>query len=392
MNYKTVLFKTTVRSLLVMQFLLLGACSWLDAFRDDDVVRPNELTKITEEVKMKRVWSVNVGKGQGKKFNRLSPVYANGKIYAASTNGIIVAVDAESGKTVWRQKTDYPITGATGAGNGLVLIGTANSLVVAFDETNGNELWQAHVTSEVLAAPVTNGRMVVVQTLDGSLIALDAQTGTQRWIYENSVPALTLRGTSAPRIIDNFVVSAMANGAVISVALDNGTLRWEERVAIPTGRSDIDRLVDIDGDLTINDAGLIIAPSYQGYVAAIDAVTGQTRWRSKESSYVGAGSGFGNIYIVDDLDNIKAYRTGQDTTIWVNELLLRRQLTTPLSFSNYVALGDFEGYVHLLSQVDGRIVGRFKVDGDGIRARMLYQGSTLYTYGNSGTLAAYTIR
>lgn len=388
MNYKIALF----RAIVLCQVLLLSGCSWLDSFRDDDKVRPNELTKIKEEVKLRKVWSVNVGKGQGKKFNRLYPAYFNGKIFAASNNGVVVAVDAVSGRTLWRDKTDYVITGAAGAGKGLVLIGTENSLVVAFDEASGKELWQAKVTSEVLSAPVTDGRIVVVQTVDGSLIGLDASNGNQRWIYENSVPALSLRGTSEPKIMENFVISALANGSVISVALDNGTLRWEERVAIPTGRSDIDRLVDIDGEIVVNDAGLIIAPSYQGYVAAIDAVTGQTRWRSKESSYVGAGSGFGNIYIVDDEDNVKAYRTGQDATIWSNDQFLHRQLSSPLGFSNYVAVADYKGYVHLLSQVDGRIVGRVKVDGDGVRSHMLYQDSTLYVYGNSGTLAAFRVQ
>ncbi|MGA0806760.1 MAG: PQQ-binding-like beta-propeller repeat protein, partial [Pseudohongiellaceae bacterium] len=173
--------------------------------------------------------------------------------------------------------------------------------------------------------------------------------------------------------------------------LDNGTLRWEERVAIPTGRSEIDRLIDIDGELILTDAGLVLAPSYQGYFAAIDAVTGQTRWRSEESSYVGASFGFGNLYLVDDADLVKAYRTGEDATIWESDALIRRQLSAPLGFSNFVAVADFQGYVHLLSQVDGRFVGRARVDRKGVRARMVNQGNTIYVLGNSGKLAALRV-
>src|SRR5690606_7227632 len=169
------------------------------------------------------------------------------------------------------------------------------------------------------------GRIVVVQTVDGKLAGLDAQSGTERWIYENDVPALSLRGTSAPLIIENFVIAAMANGTVVSIAADNGTLRWEQRVSIPTGRSEIERLVDIDGAVLLNEAGQIVVTSYQGYMAVIDAVTGQTRWRTEASSWVGNGSGFGNAYVVDDEGSVKAYRIGQEEPVWTSDSLLRRR-------------------------------------------------------------------
>lgn len=379
------------RSLLLLSVLLLSGCSWLDRLDKKDEPQPAELNRIEQEVRLRQVWSVGVGDGQGELFNRLKPHYANGKVFAASNDGEVLAVDAETGRRLWRQRTDYVITGGIGYGNGIVLVGTQNSQVVAFSEEDGSELWVAKVSSEVLAAPATNGRYVVVQSVDGNLTGLDAETGAQRWTYENTVPALSLRGTSAPLILEGFVLAALANGTVVSIAIDNGTLRWEERVAIPTGRSEIDRLIDIDGDLVLNDAGLVLAPSYQGYFAAIDAVTGQTRWRSEESSYVGAGFGFGNLYLVDDEDNVRAYRAGQDAVVWESDALVRRQLSAPLGFSNFVAVADFEGYVHLLSQVDGRLVGRTRVDRKGVRARMVNQGNIIYVLGNSGKLVALRV-
>jgi len=379
-------------SLLLAAVLLLSGCSWLDRLDKKDLPQPAELTRFDDEVRLRQIWNVSVGDGQGDKFNRLRPYYFDGKVFAASNDGVVLAVDAESGRTLWRARSDYQITGGVGYGNGIVLVGTENSEVVAFSEEDGAELWVAKVSSEVLAAPVTNGRYVVVQSVDGNVTALDASTGAQRWTYENSVPALSLRGTSAPLLVENFVIAAMANGTVLSLAIDNGTLRWEERVSIPTGRSEIDRLIDIDGDLVLNDAGLVLAPSYQGYFAAIDAVTGQTRWRSQESAYVGASFGFGNLYLVDDGDLVKAYRAGQDTSVWETDALIRRQLSAPLGFSNFVAVADFEGYVHLLSQVDGRLVGRARVDRKGVRARMVNQGNTIYVLGNSGKLAALSVQ
>lgn len=386
--------KRAARVLPGLLFLLLplAGCSWIDSLRQEDSDKPLDLERIDAQVRLDRLWRVKVGNGQGDKYNLLRPVLSGSQLFVASNDGDVMAVDAESGRVIWRQRTDEVITGAVGAANNLVLVGTENSQVLAFAQDDGRELWRTEVSSEVLAPPATNGRIVVVQTVDGKLAGLDAATGEERWIYENDVPALSLRGTSAPLIIENFVIAAMANGTVVSIAADNGTLRWEQRVAIPTGRSEIERLVDIDGPVLLNEGGQILVTSYQGYLAAIDAVTGQTRWRTEASSWVGNASGFGNAYVADDGGYVRAYRIGQEAPVWTNETLLRRQLSTPVGFSNYLAVGDYEGYVHLLSQIDGNVLGRTDVDGDGVRAPMIGQGNTLYVYGNSGSLVALRIR
>ena len=381
---------------LMLSLPLLYACSnlnpmnWISSNDDED--KPAELVDFSEEVKLRRVWSVKVGNGQGDKYNRLKAAIENNTIYAASNNGNVLAINRENGSRLWRTELDFQVTGGVGFGGNLVLLGTENSSVIALDAASGDILWETQVTSEVLSTPASNGNIVVVQAIDGKLSGHDARTGEQLWIYENTVPALTLRGESSPLIIENFVIAAFGNGTIVSLALNNGTLRWEERVAVPTGSSEIDRMVDIDGDLVLSDNGLLLVPSYQGYLAAIDAVTGQTRWRVEESSVNGASSGFGNIYVCDERDHVKAYRTSQETTVWVNEQLDLRRLTAPTSFSNYVAVGDFEGYIHLLSQVDGRFLGRTRVDSDGIRAPMQSRDNTLYVYGNSGNLSAYSVQ
>ncbi len=374
---------------------LLGSCGWnpLDWLSgNDDVEEPADLVDFDEEVRLRRQWSVNVGNGQGDKYNRLKPAITDDAVYVASNNGNVMAVDRESGDRIWRARLDSEITGGVGFGGGRVLVGTENSSVIALDAETGSILWETEVTSEVLSAPAANNNYVVVEAIDGKLSGHDADTGEQLWIYENTVPALTLRGTSSPLILENFVLAAFGNGTVVSLALDNGTLRWEERVAVPTGTSEIDRMVDIDGELYVSDNGLLLVPSFQGYLAAIDVVTGQTRWRVQESSASGASSGFGNIYISDDRGHVKAYRVGEDDAVWTNDQLDLRNVTAPSSFNNFVAVGDFEGYLHLISQVDGRFVGRTRVDGSGIRAPIISRDNLLYVYGNSGDLVAYAVQ
>lgn len=377
-----------------LSLVLLSGCGWnpFGFLSNDDEEEPADLVDFDEEVRLRREWSVNIGNGQGKKYNRVKPAVLGDSIYVASNNGRVTALNRENGDRLWRADLDYDITGGVGVGGGMVLVGTENSRVVALDAATGDIRWEVEVTSEVLGSPAASANIVVVQAIDGKITGHDPATGEQRWIYENTVPALTLRGTSSPLIIENFVIAAFGNGTVVSLATDNGTLRWEERVAIPTGTSEIDRMVDIDGDIYLNDAGLLLIPSYQGYLTAIDVVTGQTRWRVQESSAGGATSGFGNIYISDERGHVKAYRTGQDDLVWNNDLLDLRIVSTPRSFNNYVAVGDFEGYVHLLSQVDGRFVGRIRVDRKGIRAPMAIAGNTLYVYGNGGNLTALRVQ
>lgn len=386
------MYKQWFRVILVGVFAgLLGACSIFGD--DDDEQKPAQLENFDEEIRLQRVWSVNVGNGQGDKYNRLSPVINQDMIYAAANDGTVVAVDRESGRRQWRTRLDdTEVSGGTGYGNGMLFLGAVDARVIALDAENGELLWESQVTSEVLSTPVYGGGKVIVQTIDGKLIALDGSTGEQRWIYESTVPALSLRGTSSPLVAGNFVISGFGNGSVVSVALDNGTLRWEQRVAVPTGRTEIDRLVDIDGELLLTDNTTVVVPAYQGYLTALDINTGQVRWRQEASSVHGAASGFSNIYIANKDGAVRAYRLGQDQVVWENSALARRDLSAPATFNNYVVVGDFEGYLHFLSQVDGRFVGRTRSDRKGVRSVILARSNTLYVYGNGGRLAAYRIR
>jgi outer membrane protein assembly factor BamB len=207
---------------------LLNACS---IFSRNQVEQPAELSRITPEVNLRRVWSVNVGDGQGSHYNRLVPAIDGETIYAASANGNVVAVNKANGAVRWRQRTDAAITGGVGASSGLLLFGTRDARVVALDQSTGQQRWSTRVSSEVLSPPQSDGRIVVAQTIDGRLFALDPATGQQRWVYENTVPALSLRGSSKPLLAGNIVVAGFANGMIAAIDASNGFLLWEERVA-----------------------------------------------------------------------------------------------------------------------------------------------------------------
>ena len=352
---------------------------------------PAELTDFKEEVVLQKVWNRSIGDGQGDTYNMLVPAVENDRIYAADVTGEVVAMDRMNGDVLWKKDLDQPVSGAVGVGYGLVMLGTLRGEVIALDASTGEEKWHAKVSSEVLAPPATNGDIVVVQTQDDKVIGLDASTGTQRWLYDSTPAVLTLRGTGAPLVTNRLAIAGLSTGKVVALDTQNGVPAWEARVAIPQGRSELDRVVDIDGGLLLSGGTLYVA-SYQGRMAGIDLESGRVLWQRDASSYAGVAQGFGSVYTSLASGTVEGVDERSTTALWSNDALARRQLSAPEVFSSYVAVGDMEGYLHLLSQVDGRFVGRIRVDSDGLRARPLVVGDMLYVFGNSGKLEALTIK
>ncbi|CAG8866559.1 Outer membrane protein assembly factor BamB [Pseudomonas fluorescens] len=352
---------------------------------------PAELTKFTEEVVLKKLWSRSIGDGQGDTFNMLVPAIENDRIYAADVTGVVMSLDRNNGDVAWKKDLELPVSGAVGVGYGMVMLGTIKGDVIALDASTGEERWRSKVTSEVLAPPATNGDVVVVQTQDDRVIGLDAATGDRRWIYESTPAVLTLRGTGAPIVTNRLAVAGLSTGKVIALDTQNGVPVWEARVAVPQGRSELERVVDIDGGLLLS-GGVLYVSSYQGRVAGLDLESGRVLWQRDASSYTGVAQGFGNVYVSLASGTVESVDERSSSALWSNDQLARRQLSAPEVFSSYVAVGDLEGYLHLLSQVDGRFVGRERIDSDGLRARPLVVGDTIYVFGNSGKLEALTAR
>ncbi len=369
---------------LLLALLALGACS---IFSDDESEQPAELQRFDQEIELRQVWSESIGDGQGRHYNRLAPAIDGEMIFAAAADGTVVALDKISGDVRWRQRTGEEITGGVGAAGGMVVFGTRDAQVIALSQTDGERLWATAVSSEVLAAPQTDGRVVAAQSVDGRLTALNASDGVQRWVYDSTVPALSLRGTSKPLISGNTVVAGFASGIVAAIDATNGLLIWEERVAVPQGRYDIDRIIDIDGDPVLSGQTVFIS-SFQGNLLGLDLASGRIVWGMPGSSYNSLALGLGNIYWVNNFSHVLAVQNNTERTVWENEDLRLRRVNSPVTINNYVAVADFEGYLHLISQIDGRIISRDRVDRSGVRANILSEGDTLYVYSNSGRLVA----
>ncbi len=368
----------------------LGGCAWIgDWFiGTDNSPPPAPLVEIANPLNPPRAWETSVGDGTGKAFVKLVPAFEQGTLYVAAHDGEVAAVDAASGRTVWKIDTDLAITAGVGAGAGLVLVGTAKGEVVALRTESGAEAWRVRVSSEVLASPRIADGVVVVRSADGRFTGLDATSGRRLWVHASTVPALTLRGSAAPLLGQGVAVAGLENGRVLVLNLRSGQVLAEKALTAPRGRTEMERLVDIDAEPRAAGSVLYLAP-YRGAVSALDLQNGALVWTREVSSYAGLDLDPAHVFVSGADDAVYALDRRSGAVLWKQGELGGRKLTAPAAAGRLVAVGDFEGWVHLLDAGSGRIVGRVQVDSAGLAAPPLVRGGTLYAYGKSGKLAAY---
>jgi outer membrane protein assembly factor BamB len=368
--------------------VVLGGC----AGRSKDTSEPPaELTQFDQTLDIQRVWRGKVGGKSERLRLGLRPATDGARIYAGAYDGQVVSFDAATGEKQWSVKTEAPLTAGPGFGDGLLAFGTADGELIVLDAASGVQRLRQPIGSEVLAAPAIGSGVIVVRTVDGRLRGFSAASGATTWTVEQTLPALTLRGNTAPRVAGTLVISGFNNGRVGAYELTNGDLAWEVAIANPTGRSELERLVDVSAGLQIvgNDVYVV---GYHGRVVGIDLVTGGVIWQQDLSSYSGLGADLNNVYVTNDFDAVVALERGAGTQIWRQEALRLRDVTAPTRFANTVVVGDYEGYVHWLSPDDGSFLARERAAGERISAAPLVVGQNVYVQGDDGTIAAYTVR
>lgn len=347
--------------------------------------------KFESKIKLKQVWSDRFGKGYDKLYLKLLPATYEDRVFVADRDGRVMALDAATGKIVWEDRDKKRlISGGPGVGDGKVFVGTSEAEVVARDAATGKKLWIAEVSSEVLAAPRADKGVVLVRTGDGKLYALDSNTGVQKWVLDRTIPTLTLRGSAPAVIHEDMVLAGFDNGRLAAMDLATGKDLWEARLAEPNGRSDLERLVDIDAEPIIRGNTAYI-DSYQGRVAAVSLSDGSLEWTREMSSAEDVAVDEDNVYVTDERSTVWALSRADGSTVWRHKGLRNRKLTGPARYDNYVVVGDFEGYLHWLDAKTGELVGRERVDKERIITPPLQIGGGLAGYSSSGELAVWRV-
>jgi len=373
-----------MRRLFMLAALLIAAgCS-----KEKEVEPPAELVDIPARIKVARAWDANVGGGEVPLRLGLGVGVEGSRVFAASHGGDVVAFELASGKLLWRTDTKAPLAGGTGADGELVVVGSNEGDVIALDAANGAELWRVRVQGEVLSAPAVSGAGIVVRTVDGRLVALARDDGRVLWTVEQQIPRLTLRGAASPVIGGELAVSGFDNGKVLAASMRDGSVAWESAVAPPRGRTELERLADIDSAVRIKD-GDVYAVGFQGRAAMLALDTGQVWWSRDLSSYRGLDVDDDSVFVSTAEGSVVAMRRRTGAELWEQKGLARRGLSAPASIGATVAVADFEGYVHFLDKATGDFVARASSGGTRVSSPPVVAGDLLLVINDDGRITAF---
>lgn len=379
----------------------LGGCNWIKNLgKKDNVAPPAELVEFTPTVTVEKLWSTGIGDGADRSGAKMSPAIAAGRIYTAGVDGRVSALDAANGSTAWSEKSGKR-TGWFGRGgnsvrwsggpssNGdLVVVGGLDGQLQGLSADDGSMRWEAELGAEVISAPAIGDGIVVVRTQDGKVQGLDAATGSRRWVYDESVPALSLRGNASPLIGNGVVYVAFDNGRVIALSLADGSQVWSTPLSLGEGRTEVERLADADGRMVLDGNDLYVA-SYRGQVAALYADSGRVAWQRDLSSYSGVDVNATALVVSDADGAVWAFDRQSGANLWKQGELAHRWLSAPAIVGNSVVVGDLDGYLHWLSMDTGALVARERLGRKAIEGAPVAVDGVVYVEDVAGKLAAF---
>lgn len=368
--------------------VLLAGCSGKDIDPDE---LPAELVDFEPAFRVGKVWSANIGDGTERLRLALRPATDGTNIYAAAHDGRVSAFSADRGKRLWSVKTELPLSAGPSSDGDIVVAGSNNGELIALDAATGEQRWQIEVTSEVLGAPAVGMGKVLVQTVNGKLTALDAADGATLWSVQQSMPNLSVRGTAGPVIARDQVISGFDNGRLVCYTLDDGAVLWDVLMDPPSGRTELERLIDINSSPVVA-GGDVYATAYQGRLGAVALESGQLLWSREMSSHAGLSVDLSSIYVTDQRSELVAMSRGSGRELWRRNDLRNRDLTAPAIVASSIVVGDFEGYLHWFDLQTGELQARVKTGGDRIGARPLVLNDTVYVLADSGSLYAFRIK
>lgn len=360
-------------------------------------LEPAELVKFEPSVRVDRIWSTGVGKGEGRIGVRQAPLVHDGRVYAAAVEGGVHALDLQSGKEIWKyvpakekKQPKLRLSGGPGAGDGLVVIGTLDGQVIALDAANGSEKWKAKVPGEVITAPAVAQGLVFVRSNDGRTTAFDAATGEQRWFNSQELPTLTVRGNAPVVTGPGVLFIGNDDGTLSALAMQDGRPLWEQMVGTPEGRTELERMADVDG-APVLEGNTLYVTSFKNETMAIEGPTGRPLWSRDHGGAGGVAISSGNVVVTDGKGTVYGLDKNSGSAMWSQQALARRSVTGAAIQGDYAVVGDYKGYVHWLRLSDGELAARAKSGGDALLAQPVVADGILLVQNVDGKLTAFRL-
>jgi len=360
---------------------LLAACT-----SEPPPVPPSELQPFTSEVQVLRLWSAKAGEAGRGVFE---PYIGDNQVVVANGSGRVTSYAPGTGIRQWRSELGAKLTSGVGGSQDLLFVSDRDARVHALDSNSGAIEWQASAGSQVSMPVVSAFGVAMVRSSDGRVAALEIDDGEERWSVSNAPPALSLNGYSRPLLLDGGVLIGLDDGRLQALNLSNGRLIWESVLSVPRGRSEVERLVDIDADLLVDDEGIYVA-NYQGKVARLEPGRGEVVWSAPLSAGSGIALDDASLIVIDDNDVVHKFNKNDGQKLWSNDTMTGRRLSPPaFSAEGDLLVGDLEGYLHVLDNQTGKALGRIRISDSPIQARPALLEETVYVLARDGTLAGY---
>jgi len=377
---------------------VLSGCTTVKGWFTDDkkaaekaAVEPLPLEKFEQTVKIDKLWSASAGDGEKLLGAKQGPAVFDGHVYAAAIEGGVRALDLQTGKELWHHKMKEERVSAVGAGEGLVVVGTLDGKVIALDPATGEEKWTAKASNEVIAPPVIGQGNVLVHANDGQVICYQVTDGTRRWFSNREQPALIVRGNGPVTLGPGMVFVGNDDGTLSALALNDGHSLWDQTVGQPEGRTELERMADVDG-APVLDGTTLYASSYKNATIAIDGPSGRPLWNRDNGGVGGLGMSSTSLILSDNGGAVWSLDKSSGGSLWSNQKLLRRSLTAPVVQGDYAVVADFDGYVHWLRLDNGELVARERAGGDAIKAQPIVADGVLIVQNTDGKLTAFRIK
>jgi outer membrane protein assembly factor BamB len=367
--------------------LIIAACS-----KDKAIDQPAKLTPLASpSLRVQRIWSASVGDRKAAVLRLgLGVSVADNRVYAAGHRGDVVALDLGSGRLLWRTRIRAPLSGGTAASADLVLVGSSDGRLFAFDPANGASRWQVRLNGEVLAPAAISARLIAVRTVDGKLHALSPADGHELWSQEQQVPRLSLRGTARPVIVGDVVLCGFDNGKVLAVSVNDGSVQWEATVTPPHGRTELERLADIDSAVGVSGQD-VYAVGFHGRVAMLALDTGQVWWSHEASSYRGLTLDGDALYLSTADGEVVALKARTGAEVWRQNALLHRGLSAVAAMDDSLVTADFQGYLHWLDKASGALAARVATGKARVSSPPVVAGNTVVVINDRGRIDAFRV-
>ncbi|RPI46668.1 MAG: outer membrane protein assembly factor BamB [Betaproteobacteria bacterium] len=383
----------TTRLAMAFCLLALAGCETVGGYYDSFFggsgtgPKPTELQTISPTAEARISWQAAVGSAGGFAF---APAVAGGSVLAANGAGEVLKLELATGKLLWRVETGTGISAGPGTDGRIAVVGTPRGDVVTIDDS-GRVAWKAQLSGEILANPAVSDGLVVVKSGDGRIYGLSAADGRRRWSYQRNLPALTVRSPAGLTVVHGGVFSGFPGGKLVALVLNTGVLAWEATVATPRGSTELERMTDIVGAPLVDERA-VCAVAYQGRAGCFDVLKGTQIWIRDMSGIMPLAADNRYVYSTDERGNVHALDKATGASIWKQERLTGRSVTGPAAIGNYVAVGDYQGYVHFLNRADGGFAARIATDGSAIRLSPVATRDSVLVQTRNGGLFSISIR